>query len=136
MIATLVGCSTRRDARRRPAGAPERRAPGPRAPVGMRRVRPTLRPRRRATAQPSGWQYPFASPAGTRARLTGGSDRPPSAADPLEEIAAALNRVQPESAWEGVPAEPPAEPTAERLPETRACCSIVGSDVVFESGEA
>ncbi len=62
----------------------------------------------------SAWQYPFASLAGTGARLAAGSDWPVSTADPLEEIAVAVARVLPESAREGAAAEAPFLPD-ERL---------------------
>lgn len=131
----------------------------------------------------SGWQYPFASLAGTGARLAGGSDWVVSTVDPLEEIAVAVDWVLPESTQEGAPAEPPFLPEermalesalqaftagsadvnhlddragpiepgeladlvvlrgdpfevpTERLPEARVCCTIVGGEVAFESGE-
>ena len=131
----------------------------------------------------SAWQYPFASLSGTGARLAGGSDWPVSTADPLEEIAVAVERVLPASARDGAPAAPPflpgerlalagalraftagsayvnhlddeagtiepgkladlvvlaADPfglPADQLPEARVCCTIVGGEVAFESGE-
>lgn len=65
-------------------------------------------------AERTAWQYPFASLAATGARLAGGSDWPVSTADPLEEIAVAVDRVLPASARDGATAQPPFLP-AERL---------------------
>jgi predicted amidohydrolase YtcJ len=46
-------------------------------------------------AELGGWQYPFGSLAGARARLAAGSDWPVSSPDPLQAVHVAVNRVEP-----------------------------------------
>lgn len=67
----------------------------------------------------SSWQYPFASIARSGAVLAGGSDWPVSTANPLEEIAVAVDRVLPERARDGAPAAEPFLP-GERLDLARS----------------